>query len=104
MFNKIKQLFSWLKQKWAWRGMATITKEDWQKSGGKKKLYKDLKNNPDMKQISNILTSKLWPPETQHPPYLYESTEELNNLSPEQIQEIIKELQNIITSKVDNNE
>lgn len=85
MFNKIKQLFEWLKQKWEWRGMAIVTKADWQKNG--KGLYKDLKNNPDMKQASKIL-AEMWP---HLGPCLYE-LDRIDGLSSEQIQGIVKGL------------
>jgi hypothetical protein len=85
MFNKIKQLFEWLKQKWEWRGMAIVTKEDWQKNG--RRLLKDLKNNTDMKEAVKILT-QMW---LSYGYLLYEF-DRLDNLPSEQTQELVKEL------------
>ena len=85
MFNKIKQLFEWLKQKWEWRGMAIVTKEDWQKNG--RRLLKDLKNNTDIKEAVKILT-QMW---LSYGYLLYEF-DRLDNLPSEQTQELVKEL------------
>ena len=80
-------LFSWLRMKWAWRGFATITKQDWQKAGDKKKLLRALRKDQSVKDAQAALTKALWP--EAHTSRPHESEKEPMSL--EEMQEEMQE-------------
>jgi len=82
------RLFAWFKMKWEWRGFATVTGEDFQKTGNEKKFRRDLQESRILKQISKDMYDVLWP--DKHPPYLCETSRKLNSIPLEEVQEILR--------------